>query len=84
MYVWLRNRRRIRVTDSSTSREAAVAMGGAHSSEEDGRWGPKVLEWQPRTGKCSVCRSPTRWTTLGVSQVAAGFKRLSVDIMMYV
>ncbi|CAH2235078.1 g17965 [Pararge aegeria aegeria] len=25
-------------------------------------WGPKVLEWQPRTGKRSVGRPPTRWT----------------------
>ncbi|CAH2242902.1 jg14472 [Pararge aegeria aegeria] len=24
-------------------------------------WGPKVLEWQPRTGKRSVGRPPTRW-----------------------
>ncbi|CAH2212815.1 jg21412, partial [Pararge aegeria aegeria] len=22
-------------------------MDGAHSSENDGRWGPKVLEWHP-------------------------------------
>ncbi|CAH2237070.1 jg17246 [Pararge aegeria aegeria] len=29
---------------------------------KDGRWGPKVLEWQPRTGKRSVGRPPTRWT----------------------
>ncbi|CAH2242070.1 jg6602 [Pararge aegeria aegeria] len=28
----------------------------------DGRWGSKVLEWQPRTGKRSVGRPPTRWT----------------------
>ncbi|CAH2237936.1 jg4630 [Pararge aegeria aegeria] len=28
----------------------------------DGRWGPKVLEWQPRNGKRSVGRPPTRWT----------------------
>ncbi|CAH2242224.1 jg25157 [Pararge aegeria aegeria] len=29
----------------------------------DGRWGLKVLEWGPRTGKRSVGRSaPTRWT----------------------
>ncbi|CAH2210743.1 jg18546 [Pararge aegeria aegeria] len=27
-----------------------------------GRWGPKVLEWQPRTGKRSVGRPPTRST----------------------
>ncbi|CAH2227911.1 jg13492 [Pararge aegeria aegeria] len=29
---------------------------------KDGRWGPKVLEWQPRTGKRSVGRLPTRLT----------------------
>ncbi|CAH2269375.1 jg23280 [Pararge aegeria aegeria] len=28
---------------------------------KDGRWGPKVLEWQPRPGKHSVGRPPTRW-----------------------
>ena len=27
----------------------------------DGRWGRKVLEWRPRTGKRSVGRPPTRW-----------------------
>ncbi|CAH2218197.1 jg12088 [Pararge aegeria aegeria] len=62
---------------------------------KDGRWGPKVLEWQ--TGKRSVGR-PQRGgqTTLSASQVAAGtmelgtlYKRpmsssgrLSVDVMM--
>ncbi|CAH2245139.1 jg2393 [Pararge aegeria aegeria] len=28
---------------------------------KDGRWGPKVMEWQPRSGKRSVVRPPTRW-----------------------
>ncbi|XP_069362032.1 uncharacterized protein [Maniola hyperantus] len=28
----------------------------------DRRCGPKVLEWRPRTGRCSVGRPPTRWT----------------------
>ncbi|CAH2217742.1 jg15075 [Pararge aegeria aegeria] len=28
----------------------------------DGRWGFKVLEWRPRTGKRSVSRPPTRST----------------------
>ncbi|CAH2230063.1 jg20272 [Pararge aegeria aegeria] len=28
----------------------------------DGRWGFKVLEWRPRTGKRSVGRPPTSWT----------------------
>ncbi|CAH2211048.1 jg26600 [Pararge aegeria aegeria] len=29
---------------------------------KDLRWGPKMLEWQPRTGKRRVGRPPTRWT----------------------
>ncbi|CAH2217490.1 jg7765 [Pararge aegeria aegeria] len=29
---------------------------------KDGRWGPKVLEWQPRTGERCVGRPPMRWT----------------------
>ncbi|CAH2239571.1 jg21573 [Pararge aegeria aegeria] len=29
---------------------------------KDGRWGPKVLEWQPQTSKRSVGRPTTRWT----------------------
>ncbi|KAI8438995.1 hypothetical protein MSG28_011294 [Choristoneura fumiferana] len=28
----------------------------------DNRWGRKVLEWRPRTGRRSVGRPPTRWT----------------------
>ncbi|CAH2268328.1 jg5504 [Pararge aegeria aegeria] len=49
-----------RVTDhSSTSREAEVTMGGARM---DGRWGPMVLKWEPRTGKRSVSRPFMMWT----------------------
>ncbi|CAH2227167.1 jg8851 [Pararge aegeria aegeria] len=36
--------------DSSTSREAEEAMGGAHRSEKEWTLGPKMLEWQ----LCSV------------------------------
>ncbi|CAH2270068.1 jg16528 [Pararge aegeria aegeria] len=54
------------------------AVGSVVSPErKDGRWGPKVLEWQPRTGERSAGR-PQRGgqTTLSASQVAAGSKRL--------
>ncbi|KAI8421921.1 hypothetical protein MSG28_009841 [Choristoneura fumiferana] len=27
-----------------------------------GRWGQKVLEWRPRTGRRAVGRPPTRWS----------------------
>ncbi|CAH2239874.1 jg4559 [Pararge aegeria aegeria] len=58
----------------STSREAEVSMGGAHSSEEGWTLGSQG-EWQPRTGKRSV-GGPRRGvrTTLSASQVAAGIK----------
>ncbi|CAH2207571.1 jg12303 [Pararge aegeria aegeria] len=35
---------------------------GHIARRSDGRWGSKLLEWQPRTGKRSVVRPPTRWT----------------------
>ncbi|CAH2258505.1 jg12363 [Pararge aegeria aegeria] len=37
-------------------------MDEAHSLAKDARWCPKVLKWQPRTGKRSVGRPPTRLT----------------------
>ncbi|CAH2235851.1 jg9860 [Pararge aegeria aegeria] len=53
-------RRRTRVTD--IAQRAEVAMDGAHSSEQGWRWGSKVMEWQPCTGKGSVGRPPTSFT----------------------
>ncbi|CAH2236034.1 jg7325 [Pararge aegeria aegeria] len=56
-------RRRTRVTDI-TQRVAKLKwqLAGHIVRRRDGRWGPKVLEWQPRTGKRSVGRPPTRRT----------------------
>ncbi|CAH2245611.1 jg6536 [Pararge aegeria aegeria] len=56
-------RRRTRVTDIA-QRVAKLKWqwAGPIVRRKDGRWGPKVLEWQPRTGKRSVGRPPTRWT----------------------
>ncbi|CAH2258645.1 jg12399 [Pararge aegeria aegeria] len=47
---------------SSTSREAEVAMGGPHSSEKGCKFGSKLLEWCPRTGKSSVGSASKKWT----------------------
>ncbi|CAH2207771.1 jg3037 [Pararge aegeria aegeria] len=73
-------RRRTKVTDI-TQRVAKLKWqwAGHIVRRKDGRWGPKVLEWQPRTGKRSVGR-PQRGgqTTLSASQVAAGSKRLRI------
>ncbi|CAH2258529.1 jg12369 [Pararge aegeria aegeria] len=56
-------RRRTRVTDIA-QRVAKLKWQWAGNivRRRDGRWGPKVLEWQPRPGKRRVGRPPTRWT----------------------
>ncbi|CAH2218225.1 jg26912 [Pararge aegeria aegeria] len=56
-------RRRTRVTDIAQRVAKLMWQWAAHIvRRKDGRWGPKVLEWQPRTGKRSVGRPPKRWT----------------------
>ncbi|CAH2241629.1 jg24176 [Pararge aegeria aegeria] len=58
-------RRRTRVTDTA---QRVVKLkwqwAGNITLERENvrRWGLKVLEWRPRTGKRSVGRPPTRWT----------------------
>ncbi|CAH2217091.1 jg3002 [Pararge aegeria aegeria] len=53
-------------------RQLKWQWSGHKVRKKDERWGPKVLEWQPRTGKRSVSLPPT---TLSASQVASGSKR---------
>ncbi|CAH2260536.1 jg18256 [Pararge aegeria aegeria] len=55
-------RRRTRVTDIA-QRVAKLKWqwAGNIARRTDGRWGLKLLEWRPRTGKRSVGRPPTRW-----------------------
>ncbi|CAH2240412.1 jg3820 [Pararge aegeria aegeria] len=54
-------RRRTKVTDIA-QRVAKLKWqwAGQIVRRKGGRWGPKVLGWQPRTGKRSVGRPPTR------------------------
>ncbi|CAH2218348.1 jg4121, partial [Pararge aegeria aegeria] len=56
-------RRRTRVTDIA-QRVAKLKWqwAGNIARRKDGCWRPKVLERQPRTGKRSIGRPPTRWT----------------------
>ncbi|CAH2242561.1 jg8133 [Pararge aegeria aegeria] len=56
-------RRRTRVTDIA-QRVAKLKWkwAGHIARRTNERWGSKVLEWRPRTGKRGVGRSPTRWT----------------------
>ncbi|CAH2208150.1 jg24341 [Pararge aegeria aegeria] len=56
-------RRRDKVTDIALRVAKLKWQSAGHIvRRKDGRWDPKVLEWQPRTGKRSVGRPPTRWT----------------------
>ncbi|CAH2267507.1 jg22595 [Pararge aegeria aegeria] len=54
-------RRRTRVTDTAQRvAKQKWQWAGNIVRRKDGRWGPKVLEWPPRTGKRCVGRPPTR------------------------
>ncbi|CAH2234109.1 jg1188 [Pararge aegeria aegeria] len=71
-------RRRTKVTDIAQRVAKLKWQWAGHIvRRKDGRWGPKVLEWQPRTGKRSVGRPPTRWTD-DIKPVAVGSKRLRI------
>ncbi|CAH2228318.1 jg3885 [Pararge aegeria aegeria] len=53
---------RTRVTDIAQRVAKLKWQWAGHIARRtDGRWGLKVLEWRPRTGKRSVGRPPTRW-----------------------
>ncbi|CAH2238963.1 jg19287 [Pararge aegeria aegeria] len=56
-------RRKTRVTDIAQRVAKLKWQWAGHIvRRKDERWDPKVLEWQPRTGKRTVGRPPTRWT----------------------
>ncbi|KAJ8705153.1 hypothetical protein PYW07_010980 [Mythimna separata] len=56
-------RKRTKVTDIARRIAKLKWQWAGHiASRTDGRWGRKVLEWRPRTGRRSVRRPPTRWT----------------------
>ncbi|CAH2241182.1 jg3248 [Pararge aegeria aegeria] len=55
-------RRRTKVTDLAQRVAKLKLLWAGHIARRtDGRWGSKVLEWQPRTGTRSVGRHPTKW-----------------------
>jgi hypothetical protein len=47
---------------SDVSYNSKICFDQPVARRTDGRWGRKVLERRPRTGKRSVVRPPTRWT----------------------
>ncbi|KAJ8711218.1 hypothetical protein PYW07_008460 [Mythimna separata] len=56
-------RKRTKVTDIARRIAKLKWQWTGHIARKtDGRWGRKVLEWRPRTGRRSVGRPPTRWT----------------------
>ncbi|KAI8421195.1 hypothetical protein MSG28_008264 [Choristoneura fumiferana] len=56
-------RRRTKVTDMAGKIcKLKWKWAGHIARRTDNRWGTKVLEWRPRTGRRSVGRPPTRWT----------------------
>ncbi|CAK1586319.1 unnamed protein product [Parnassius mnemosyne] len=56
-------RSRTRVTDIAQRISKLKWQWAGHIARRtDNRWGRKVLEWQPRTGRRSVGRPPTRWS----------------------
>ncbi|CAH2267434.1 jg23813 [Pararge aegeria aegeria] len=64
-------RSRTRVTDIAQRVAKLKWQWAGHIvRRKNGRWSPKVLEWQSRTGKRSVGRPPTRWTD-DIKRVAA-------------
>ncbi|CAH2251142.1 jg11821 [Pararge aegeria aegeria] len=66
-------RRITRVTDIA-QRVAKLKWQWAGHIARRTRWGLKVLEWRPRTGKRSVGRPPTRWTD-DIKRVAGSRRR---------
>ena len=56
-------RRRTGVTDIARRISLLKWQWAGHVARRtDNRWGRKVLEWRPRTGRRSVGRPPARWT----------------------
>ena len=73
-------RRRTKVTDIAR-RIARLKWqwAGYLARRADGRWGVKVLEWRPRTGRRSVGRPPTRWTDYLIKVAGNRWMRTAQD-----
>ncbi|CAG9565546.1 unnamed protein product [Danaus chrysippus] len=73
-------RRRTGVTD--IARRIAVLKwqwAGHIARRTDARWGQRVLEWQPRAGRRSVGRPPTRWSDDLVKVAGIRWMRVAQD-----
>ena len=73
-------RKRTKVTDIALRICRLKWQWAGHIARRtDGRWGGKVLEWRPRTGKRSVGRPPTRWSDDLVRCAGSGWMRKARD-----
>jgi hypothetical protein len=73
-------RKRTKVTDIARRiADLKWQWAGHIARRTDGRWGGKVLEWRPRTGKRSVGRPPTRWTDDLVKVAGSRWMRAAQD-----
>jgi hypothetical protein len=73
-------RKRTKVTDIGRRiADLKWQWTGHIARRTDGRWGGKVLEWRPRTGRRSVGRPPTRWTDDLVKVAGSRWMRTAQD-----
>jgi hypothetical protein len=73
-------RKRTKVTDIARRiADLKWQWAGQIAGRTDGRWGRKVLEWRPRTGRRSVGRLPTKWTDDLVKVAGSRWMRAAHD-----
>jgi endonuclease/exonuclease/phosphatase family metal-dependent hydrolase len=73
-------RSRTKVTDIALRIAKLKWQWAGHIARRtDGRWGGKVLEWRPRTGRRSVGRPPARWTDDLVKVAGVRWMRVAQD-----
>ena len=77
-------RKRTKVTDVARRIAKLKWQWAGHIARRtDGRWGRKVLEWRPRTGRRCVGRPPTRWTDDLVKAAGIRWMRVARDRSMW-
>ena len=73
-------RRRTKVTDIvQRICKLKWQWAGHICRRSDNRWGRRVLEWRPRTGRRSVGRPPARWTDDLKAAAGSGWMRKAED-----
>ncbi|CAG4970592.1 unnamed protein product [Parnassius apollo] len=71
-------RSKTRVTDIAQRISKLKWQWAGHIARRtDNRWGRKVLEWQPRTGRHSVGKPPTRWSDDLVRYEGSGWMQVA-------